>query len=182
MDRKWFQGFVEGSGCFSIIIRKSPNRVGWQTVADFTLKLPLGQKALLEEIRSFLGAGKVYQNKRQAILKVTSHEEAGKLASFFGQEEFISPAKKNEFLIWSQCVSLMGKGAHHTPEGVLEIAHLRDSVHLKRLWNKKNFCSLRKELDPCHVYQETHSLPAGCRICWTGGEKHLVQLPVKEGG
>jgi len=180
MDQKWLSGFIEGTGCFSIIIRKSHNSVGYQTITDFTVKLPLEQKPLLEEIQSHLGLGKVYSNQKGALLKATKLEDAKKLIVLF-DGKFISPAKAREFSVWKDCVSLMEKGLHHTHQGLLEIAHLRDSIHVKKLWNKKNFCSLRVELDPCHIYQKEKHLPQGCRICWGGEFKdHLVKLPIKE--
>lgn len=181
MDKKWLLGFIEGSGCFSVIIRKSHNQVGYQTTADFTLKLPLPQKSLLEEIQSFLGAGKIYENKNEAILKATKLEDAKKLVQFFGKQRFMSEGKKKEFAVWEECVTMMEEGLHHTPEGILEIARQRDSIHTKKLWNKKDYCHLRLEIDPCHVYQKTHQLPEGCRICWGDEfEASFVKLPIKE--
>lgn len=177
MDTKWLTGFIEGSGCFSVIIRKSGNQVGYQTIADFTLKLPLASKGLLDDIRAALGIGKVYQNKDEAILKATKIEDALTLVSFL-EDGFVSAAKQREFLVWKACVSLMAQGRHHTREGVLEIARLRDSVHTKPLWNKKTYCTLRVELDPCHVFQQTHELPDGCRICWSRGHEKLPLVQV----
>lgn len=166
MDKKWLLGFIEGSGCFSVVIRKSKNHVGFQTIADFTLKLPKEQESLLREIRNFLGVGGLYKNKSTALLKVTKLEDSKKLVMFFSKQPFLSKSKRNEFRAWKRCVQLMSKGSHHTPEGILEIARLRDEVHHKRLWNKKNYCSLRLELDPCHLATGKAQLPVGCRVCW----------------
>jgi len=166
MDRKWLLGFIEGSGCFSIVIRKSNNHIGYQTIADFTIKLPLHQKPLLERIQKTLKVGKIYQDKKGAILKVTRLDDAKRLVRFFGKQRFMSESKRKEFSVWKECVSSLEKGRHHTPDGLLEIARMRDSIHTKNLWNKKNYCSLRMKIDPCHVYEKSHQLPEGCRVCW----------------
>lgn len=177
MDKKWLLGFIEGSGCFSIVIRKSSTTVGYQTIADFTLKLPASQRDLLEKIQKTLKVGRLYENGDEVILKATKLSDARALATFFTPHSFVSEAKKKEFANWKKCVSLMNKGSHTTKNGLLEIARLRDALHTKNLWNKKNYCDLRVELDPCHVYQKTHSLPEGCRICWNPREQ-LVKVEV----
>lgn len=183
MDTQWLLGFIEGSGCFSIIIRKSNNHVGYQTIADFTLKLPRSQKPLLENIKAVLGIGKIYENNDEAILKSTKQEDAQRLVEFFQKKQFVSEGKRREFGVWKQCVEKMNAGTHLTKEGVLQIAHLRDSVRLKNLWNKKNYCTIRRELDPCHVFEATNQLPEGCRICWgTEIKQQLINIQIKEGG
>ena len=178
MDRKWLTGFIEGSGCFSIIIRKSQTKVGYQTIADFTLKRPLDQLPLLEEIKSFLKIGRVYENKKEAIFKINKIDDAKRLITFFKNNALVSPMKQKEFTTWKDCVDIMDSGLQHTAQGILEIAHMRDGIHTRNLWNKKNYCNLRRELDPCQVYEEQHVLPEGCRICWTPS---LVQLPMRGG-
>lgn len=183
MDKSWLLGFMEASGCFSVVIRKSQNQVGYQTTADFTLKLPAHQRPLLEEIQGFLNVGKIYQNKSESLLKVTRLEDAKSLVKFFSSEHLVSEEKRKEFSVWSSCVDMMDKGLHLTAPGVLEIARLRDSIHMKHLWNKKNYCSLRVEIDPCHVYEKTRQLPEGCRICWGEEFRHkLVNIPIKISG
>jgi len=183
MDSKWLMGFIEASGCFSVVIRKSQNSVGYQTTADFTIKLPLSQKPFLEGIRDFFRAGKIYQNKNEAIFKVTRLDDVKALIGFFQKESFTTEEKKREFSVWKKCVEMMNSGLHLTPEGVLEIARQRDSIHFRNLWNKKNYCSLRVEIDPCHIYEKTHQLPEGCRLCWGEEFKQkLVNLPLKVTG
>lgn len=163
MNKDWLQGFIEGTGCFSVIIRKSPNQVGVQTIADFTLKLPLSQKPLLEKVQKFLGVGRIYESGNEATLKSTKLDDAKKLVAFFNKP--FSGPKRKEFNAWKSVVERMSKGLHLNKEGVLEIARLRDSIHKKKLWNKKDYCSLRVEIDPCEHYQKNHRLPKGCRAC-----------------
>ena len=164
MNKKWILGFIEGSGCFSVVIRKSRNKVGYQTTADFTLKLPQNQEELLERIHTHLGIGRVYSSKKESVLKSTSLEDAKKLVRFLSKTRFLSHTKRREFNAWRNCIELIEKGVHLTPQGVLGIARLRDTVHVKNLWNKKNYCILRKELDPCQMHREG-KMPEGCRIC-----------------
>ena len=176
MNKKWLLGFIEGSGCFSIIIRKSKNQVGYQTIADFTMKLPLEERPLLESIQSFLKVGRLYESKGKVILKATKLSDAKKLTAFFSREQFVSESKRKEVEVWKGVVDMMDKNLHLTETGVLDIAHLRDSIHLKKLWNKKNYCSIRVDIDPCGVHQKTNQLPEGCRLCWEPGNS-LVHLP-----
>jgi len=165
MDKKWLLGFIEAAGCFSVVIRKSKNKVGYQTTLDFTLKLPRSQEALLKKIHSSLGIGKLYSNKKEAILKATSIEDARKIAGFLKTQSFVSQPKKTEFKNWSKCLHHIEKGNHLSKEGILEIARLRDSVHARNLWNKKDYCALRTDIDPCSLRKKGKT-PKGCRICY----------------
>ncbi len=163
MDSNWLMGAIETAGCFSVVIRKSPNKIGYQTALDFTLRLPARRRDLLEKMHSTLGIGRVYSAGKSAVLKSTSMDDACRLADFIGSRCFASTSRKEEFMAWKECVSLVRKGEHLTLKGMLRIARIRDSVHEKNPWNKKGYCHLRIDTGTCPLHS---SKPAkGCSLC-----------------
>lgn len=51
----WVTGFVDGEGCFCVIISKSKNlKVGWRVRVYFYIGLHVKGGALLEAIKNFL--------------------------------------------------------------------------------------------------------------------------------
>jgi len=177
IDKKWLLGFIESAGIFSIIIKKSKNNLGHQIVADFTIKLPGSEVGLLEKIKDHLQAGNIYYRnkitKDEAILKATKLEEVKRIASLFKPDDFVSDTKRKKFETWKNCINLIEQKQHLTKEGILQIALLRDLLHYnKKLWNKKKYCHVRLELDPCHVYQEEKRLPDTCQFCF---KEHLLK-------
>ncbi len=178
IDKKWLLGFIESAATFSIILKKSKNSLGQQVVADFTIKLPGTEVGLLEKIQETLQAGNIYYRNKEtsdeAILKATKLEEIKHIASLFKPTDFISATKRKKFELWSQCIRLIEQKQHLTKEGILQIALLRDVLNYnKKRWNKKKYCHVRLEIDPCHVYQQEKRLPETCQLCFKG---HLKEV------
>ena len=179
LDKKWLLGFVESAATFSIIIKKRKNTLGQQVVADFTIKLPGSEVGTLEKIKEELQAGNIYyrnkETKDEAILKATKLEEIKNIVLVFKPEDFVSETKRKKFELWSQCIQMIEQKQHLTKEGILQIALLRDLLNYnKKHWNKKKYCHVRLEIDPCHVYQQEKKLPETCELCFKG---HLKEAP-----
>jgi len=180
VSKQWLLGFIESAAVFSIIIKKSKNTLGQQVVADFTIKLPGSEVGILEKIQQVLQAGNIYyrnkETKDEAMLKATKLEEVKKIINLFKPTDFLSETKRKKFELWSQCIYLIENKQHLTKEGILEIALLRDLLNRsKNQWNKKKYCHVRLEIDPCHVYQKEKKLPETCQLCFKGHLKEATQ-------
>ncbi len=180
VSKQWLLGFIESAAVFSIIIKKSKNTLGQQIVADFTIKLPGSEVGILEKIKEVLQAGNIYyrnkETKDEAMLKATKLEEVKNIANVFKPTDFLSATKGKKFELWSQCIHLIESKQHLTKEGILEIALLRDLLNRnKKQWNKKKYCHVRLEIDPCHVYQKENRLPETCQLCFKGHLKEVAQ-------
>ena len=180
INKKWLLGFIESAAIFSIVLKKSKTTVGHQVVADFTIKLPGSEVAVLEKIQEALQVGNIYyrnkETKDEAILKATKLEEVKRIVSLFKPADFTSSTKQKKFKIWSECIDLIDKKQHLAKEGFLKIALLRDLLNYnKKHWNKKKYCYVRLEIDPCHVYQKEKRLPETCQLCFQGHLKEIQQ-------
>ena len=61
----WLVGFVDGEGCFSCPIFRSPSmRLGWQVQPTFAVVQGASSRAVLGGDGEFFGCGKVYVNRR----------------------------------------------------------------------------------------------------------------------
>ena len=171
------RGFLEAAGSFSIVLKRSAGSLGYQVVADFSVKLPAHEAETLAAIQQQLGAGRVYTRQREAVLKVTKLEDVQRIASLLDRP-FLSQTKQKEFSDWRACIALMGTGAHRTKDGLLRIAMLRDQMHARRQWNKRNFCFVRKAVDPCQVVKEEGDIRPGCHICHDAADLHAIDVPI----
>ncbi len=158
------RGFLEAAGSFSIVLKRAPSALGYQAVADFSVKLPAHEADTLAAIQQQLSAGRVYNSARAAVLKVTKLEDVQRIVQLL-DGPFLSQTKQKEFSDWRACVQLMASGAHRTKDGLLRIALLRDQMHARTQWNKRNFCFVRKAVDPCHIVQQEGDVRPGCHIC-----------------
>ena len=73
----WVTGFSDGEGCFTVPIVQNKNlNAGWEVKPGFQIGQHKREIALLEEIKNFLGAGKIYRYGPQAIqLQIKSLKE-----------------------------------------------------------------------------------------------------------
>jgi hypothetical protein len=178
MNKNWLLGFVEGEGCFSIIIKKGKNYAqGYQVHADFSIKSTASERETLELIRNFLGeVGHIYHQDSkkkflnthpEAIFKVTKLEEIKKIVDFFKDLQFISQSKKQDFENWCKCIELIEDKQHLTKEGLLKISYIRDKIHKRKQWNKQNYCMIKSDVDPCEIYLKKKEIPINCnsKLC-----------------
>ena len=61
----WVVGFVDGEGCFSITIQKSPSMTtGWQVFPELAVTQGERSVQVLYDLQQFFGCGKVFLNRR----------------------------------------------------------------------------------------------------------------------
>lgn len=175
LSKDYILGFIEGEGCFSILIQKTIDRkprLGiWKAkkknpylfrisltfrIANSAINLPL-----LEEIKSTLGFGSIYIQKRNENNKRASNVayfytksvlDAQKAREFFSTLTFRS-TKGKDFATWCKVLELIEQKKHLSKEGILEICTLRDQMNFRPTKNKWNTEEVRKvfEENPEHI-------------------------------
>jgi DNA polymerase/3'-5' exonuclease PolX len=83
---------------------------------------------LLENLREFLGVGRIYINKYSVHLRVESLSEINKLIEILGNNPFLSE-KGADYLLFKQAVEEMNKRGHLTSEGLEKIVAIRASMN-----------------------------------------------------
>lgn len=187
-------GFIEGEGCFSIsFIRSKTQKLGYQIKPMFVIKLTESEKEVLEKIRIYLGnIGNIYlesseSNRRRGLknsrdcagFRVTKLEELQNLIKLLKNQIFISQRKEKDFKNWVKCIEMIENKEHLTKEGFLRIALIRDQIHTTKQSNKKGFCYIKNELEPCYMMKKENSIPENCSIknelIKSNEEKNLIK-------
>jgi len=188
MDSRWLLGFIEGEGCFSVgFIRQKGTPFGYQIKAMFIIKITESEKKVLEKIRSYLGGiGNIYfesceLNRTKGMInandsvsfRVTHLEELEKIIGLLKKEEFVSEQKRLDFKNWVRCISILKNKKHLTKKGFLEIAYLRSKMHKRKQSNKKGFCEIKNEIEPCEIYKKFGKSCANLELnkCLLGGSE-----------
>src|SRR3989344_4600888 len=169
MDQQWALGYIEAGGTFNIRFSRSKSTaLGYQVVADFSLKTISHEINVLKSLQKFFyGIGGIYTDKKyaEALWRATKLEDVKKLAAFLKEKQFVSHIKRKEFENWLECINLIEKKRHLEKQGLLEIAHIRDIAPKRKLNKKKHYCGIRLDIDPCDVYKKEGRLPVECNTC-----------------
>jgi hypothetical protein len=111
----WLSGFVDGEGCFRLLIihNKRPNRVYDVPTARFELLLRSDDEAILKEIRAFWGVGTLGMRKESVKSSAATRFY---ISSAVDLMEIIVPhfdryplraKKRNDFAVWRRGVELL---------------------------------------------------------------------------
>ena len=136
----WVVGFIDGEGCFSVSIQKSPNtKLGWQVFPEFVVTQ--GEKSLssLKKVKDFFGCGNIFVNKRYDNHRenlyrycVRSLDDLrDKIIPFFNKNSLLT-AKKADFEIFKKAMEMIEENKHLTMEGIKEIAKLSQQMNRRK--------------------------------------------------
>ena len=97
----WVAGFVDGEGCFSVIISKSNSlKVGWRVRVYFYIGLHAKDRALLEAIQNLFGVGNIYSTTESLDrYQVNSFKDIKVIIDFFDKYKLITN-KGADFLLF----------------------------------------------------------------------------------
>jgi len=136
----WVVGFIDGEGCFSVSIQKSPHtKLGWQVFPEFVVTQ--GEKSIdaLKTVRDFFDCGRVFINKRfdnhnENLYRycVRSQQDLNnKIIPFFNDNP-LRTAKKIDFEIFEQVMDMMKEQKHLSRDGIIEITKLSQKMNRKK--------------------------------------------------
>jgi hypothetical protein len=141
--RGWVVGFVDGEGCFSIGFVRQPDRTnrrgyktGYQVSHRFVVTQGVKSIACLEQLQSFFGVGRIFINRRHdnhredtAQYIVDRRDDLiVEIIPFFHDFPLVS-AKQRDFEKFATCVGLIDAGRHLTPDGLVEIAEIAQTMN-----------------------------------------------------
>jgi hypothetical protein len=144
--RGWVVGFVDAEGCFSIGFARQPSRVGrkgyvtgYQVTHRFAVTQGVSSVRCLEELKEFFGVGRLMLNKRrdnhrEHLCQYIVDRRTDLLETvipFFRQYPLMT-AKRSDFEKFARCVELVAKGHHLTPNGLIEIAEIAETMNRRK--------------------------------------------------
>ncbi len=127
-------GFCDGESWFTLMIAPSKSiRIGFSVAPIFRIHLHKTDKSILDQIQQYLGVGRVqpqlYNGRDSSLFSVTSIKQCLQVREFFNQYPLQSK-KRFSFEAWSKGLDIIASKRHHTREGILELAKLRDKMNM----------------------------------------------------
>ncbi len=136
----WIVGFTDGEGCFSVsLFRNKTTALGWQVFPEFVITQGRKSLPVLTHIQNRFGCGNIYENKRydnhtEHLYRycVRSLHDLNHVVIPFFEKHELRTAKRNDFLLFAEIVSMMNEGLHRTPEGLQSIAYIIERMNRKK--------------------------------------------------
>ena len=126
----WVTGFFDAECSFTCnIVKSNKYRAGWFVQLSFSIGLHKKDKAIMEQIKSYLGAGKITEQGHEAVrLRIDSIQEFSFLINHLEKYPLITQ-KRVDYLLWKQIVEIMLKKEHLTREGLEKIVALKAGLN-----------------------------------------------------
>lgn len=136
----WVVGFVDGEGCFSCPLFRSPKMaLGWQVRPEFAVVQGASSRHVLDEFVEFFGCGKVYLNRRkdnhrEDLLRycVQRHDDLRSIIVPFFRDNPLRTMKHENFVKFATVVEMMTEGVHLTSEGLKSIAEIVETMNHRK--------------------------------------------------
>ncbi len=125
----WVTGFCDGESSFTVLIRKSKNKLGWSVEFCFQIELHKKDLEILEQIKNYFGVGKIYNNKSQAVqYSVQSIKDIVNIINHFDKYPLLTQ-KHSNYLLFKSVISLIAKKEHLTLEGLHKILSIKAALN-----------------------------------------------------
>ncbi len=130
-------GFIDGEGCFTIVISKhKTKKLGLDARLHFQIEVRADDREILQQIRDTIDCGNIYDLSYERYgwnphveLKVSSFREiTDKLIPFLKQYP-LRAKKHNSFQYFLQAVKLFEKKEHLTLDGIQKLRNLRKKMN-----------------------------------------------------
>jgi hypothetical protein len=140
IDPGWVVGFVDGEGCFSCPIFRSPKMtLKWQARPEFAVVQGESSRDVLEELIEFFECGKVFRNRRHDNHRedlfrycVQRFEDLRtKIVPFFEQYP-LRTSKRENFEKFARIIGLMELRRHLSLDGLVEIAEIQQTMNFRK--------------------------------------------------
>lgn len=143
LDPWYIVGFVDGEGCFSIsIFKNTTTKLGYQVFPEFVVSQGAKSLSVLEDIQSFFGCGKIYENRRSDNHRENLYRYCvrslsdirNKILPFF-ETYPLQTAKRFDFETFCLAVEMVEKKEHLNPDGLEALRTLASTMNRRKVRN-----------------------------------------------
>ena len=133
-DIYWLIGFVEGEGCFMVVIQQSKSKKTTHNVSlRFTITQHTRDSVLFESILNYLGCGRCYVSRNEvAFITSTFSDITSKIIPLFNKYPLLG-TKKEDYSDFKKVAELVRSKDHLTPEGIEKIRIIQSNMNSKRI-------------------------------------------------
>lgn len=127
----FFTGICDAESSFSILIQPNPNySTGWRVKPIFALTLHEKDVAMLRNIQSFLGIGKIHNNGNNRLqFRVDTLEELKVLINHFDMFPLVT-AKWADYILFNKAFHIILAKDHLNNNGLLELISIKSMLNL----------------------------------------------------
>ena len=127
----WVTGFIDGEGSFHVSVRKNKDsNLGWLVEQRFTIGLHVKDKAILQEILSYLVVGKISKQGTKSVqLVVISSKELEAVIKHFNNYPLLT-TKWADFKLFLRIYEMKIRKEHLTLEGLRQIIEIKAAMNL----------------------------------------------------
>ena len=133
LDPSYIAGFVDGEGCFTIVISKhKQKKLGLDARLHFEIELRADDEEILKRIKKTLACGHIYHIDYskygwapQVEYKVSSIKDLTQKVIPFFKENKLQAKKKHSFDCFCQAAKIFEKKEHLTIEGIEQLKKIR---------------------------------------------------------
>ena len=131
LNTRVISGFVDGEGCFSLIIYKDNLfKIGWRVKLIFKIALHLRDKELLELIKNYYKVGNITNHGRQSVVyRVSSIKDLGIIINLLDQCPLITQ-KYADYLLFKQAYFIIKNKEHLSEQGVRKFVSIKASENM----------------------------------------------------
>jgi hypothetical protein len=123
----WFiTGFADAESCFTLsVVKNNKMKAGWHVKQSFQIGLHQKDKAILEQIKTYLGVGNIYKQGLQLLqFRVDSLKDLKFIINHFDKYPLITQ-KFADYNLFKQAIQLMEQKEHLTKEGLQKIVSIK---------------------------------------------------------
>lgn len=126
----YITGFTDGEGCFHLGINSHCKyKFGYSLGAVFKIHIAKKDLAILEEIQSYFGVGKIYKLGKGSIqYQVSSIKELGVIIDHFDKYPLITD-KEADYILFKRGLQILQNKEHLTLEGFRDFVAIKASIN-----------------------------------------------------
>jgi hypothetical protein len=126
----WFlTGFTDGEGSFIIYIKRNKNlKVGWNLELRFQIGLHKKDKYLLDQIKNYLGVGKIYKDRSHYFKFIVTSKDLQVVIEHFEKYPLITQ-KLADYNLFKQAYNIILNKEHLTLEGLNRLVSIKGSLN-----------------------------------------------------
>jgi NADH:ubiquinone oxidoreductase subunit K len=128
----WFlTGYLDAEGCFTLgITRSKGSKTGWIVQLFFLVAVHQKDYALLEQIQSYFGVGKIHKHGPQSvILRVSSVKDLEVIIDHFYKYPLVTK-KLADYNLFKLAHNIIINKEHLTQEGLYKLVSIKGSLNL----------------------------------------------------
>lgn len=126
----WFvTGFADAESTFNVLVQpRSDSKTKWRVKAIFAIGLHKKDIAILEDIQTWFGVGRIYNSGTKVYYRVESFKDLQVIIDHFDKYPLVT-AKKLDYTLFKQSFDIIKLNEHLTEQGISKLIEYKSSLN-----------------------------------------------------